>query len=483
MDSAVTNLCPPGERVAVVVAGAFGERWAKLCAHYGLDVERIDYAWGEAPDPDEVGARGARERRRASSSATQSETSTGVVSRRPGDQGGGRRRDARRRRRLLARRRAARDRRVGDRRRRLRLAEGADVPARARDGGGRRAPLGRGCPPSRSFYFDWRATRKAQEVFDAAFTPAVSLIRGLDVALGMLLDEGLEAGVRAARAPRPRDARRSQGDGARALLARRRLLRGRHRDPRARGDRRARAAAPPARPARRHARARARGRSSRRSSGSATSAGSTSSTSPSALAALELALTELGAEIERGVAVTRRVRGLRAARRRGLERAHVARAGRAGRRELRAGAVEATIQEFPERNADRARTPRRAIGCALDEVAQVDRLRLRRTGSSSRSSRATAAPTRRRSPRRSGAATARVAHAREVLAATGFEPGRGRAVPRCRAVGSGAARADGAASTRASGSAPARRRTWPGSPPAELQRLTGARAADLVAPR
>jgi len=30
-------------------------------------------------------------------------------------------------------------------------------------------------------------------VFDAAFTPAVSLIRGLDVALGMLLEDGLEA--------------------------------------------------------------------------------------------------------------------------------------------------------------------------------------------------------------------------------------------------------------------------------------------------
>ena len=54
-------------------------------------------------------------------------------------------------------------------------------------------PLWEQLPPSRSFYFDWRATRKAQEVFDAAFTPAVSLIRGLDVALGMILDEGLDA--------------------------------------------------------------------------------------------------------------------------------------------------------------------------------------------------------------------------------------------------------------------------------------------------
>jgi aspartate aminotransferase-like enzyme len=48
-------------------------------------------------------------------------------------------------------------------------------------------------PQSRSFYFDWRRARKAQEVFDAAFTPAVSLIRGLDVALGLLLEDGLEA--------------------------------------------------------------------------------------------------------------------------------------------------------------------------------------------------------------------------------------------------------------------------------------------------
>ena len=47
-------------------------------------------------------------------------------------------------------------------------------------------------PASRSFYFDWRATRKAQEAFDSAFTPAVSLIRGLDVALGMILDDGLD---------------------------------------------------------------------------------------------------------------------------------------------------------------------------------------------------------------------------------------------------------------------------------------------------
>ena len=45
----------------------------------------------------------------------------------------------------------------------------------------------------RTFYFDWPATQKAQRNLDATFTPAVSLLRGLDVALGMLLGAGLEA--------------------------------------------------------------------------------------------------------------------------------------------------------------------------------------------------------------------------------------------------------------------------------------------------
>ncbi len=49
----------------------------------------------------------------------------------------------------------------------------------------------RGASPR--FYFDWERTRKAQAAADAAFTPAVSLVRGLDVALALLLERGLEA--------------------------------------------------------------------------------------------------------------------------------------------------------------------------------------------------------------------------------------------------------------------------------------------------
>ena len=43
------------------------------------------------------------------------------------------------------------------------------------------------------YYFDWERVRKAQSKFDAAFTPAVSLVGGLNVALGLILEEGLEA--------------------------------------------------------------------------------------------------------------------------------------------------------------------------------------------------------------------------------------------------------------------------------------------------
>src|SRR5436190_13113352 len=56
MDSAVTNLCAPGDTVAVVTAGAFGERWVAICEQYGLDVRRIAYDWGEVPAPEEVGS-------------------------------------------------------------------------------------------------------------------------------------------------------------------------------------------------------------------------------------------------------------------------------------------------------------------------------------------------------------------------------------------------------------------------------------------
>ena len=192
MDSAVSNLTVPGQRAAVVTAGAFGERWVAICEQYGLDVQRIAYEWGEIPNADEVGAAVAESGAQIVF-CTHSETSTGVVS-------------------DVQSLKAA----VGD----AALVVDAisslgavplDTDAWGIDvvlAGSQKAlmcppglamasvaePLWESLRPARSFYFDWRRTRKAQEAFDAAFTPAVSLIRGLDVALGMLVEAGLDAG-------------------------------------------------------------------------------------------------------------------------------------------------------------------------------------------------------------------------------------------------------------------------------------------------
>ena len=43
------------------------------------------------------------------------------------------------------------------------------------------------------YYFDWQRTLVAQRKLDAPFTPAVTLVKALDVALGLILAEGLDA--------------------------------------------------------------------------------------------------------------------------------------------------------------------------------------------------------------------------------------------------------------------------------------------------
>src|SRR5919201_4833466 len=49
MESTVANLCSAGDRVLVVSAGYFGERWAALAERYGCEVDHLRYSWGEIP--------------------------------------------------------------------------------------------------------------------------------------------------------------------------------------------------------------------------------------------------------------------------------------------------------------------------------------------------------------------------------------------------------------------------------------------------
>ncbi len=54
MEAAIVNTFSPGDSVAVVVSGKFGQRWADIARVYNLNVHAIDVSWGEAVDPDQV---------------------------------------------------------------------------------------------------------------------------------------------------------------------------------------------------------------------------------------------------------------------------------------------------------------------------------------------------------------------------------------------------------------------------------------------
>ena len=194
MESAVANLCSPGERVLVVSAGHFGERWRAIASSYGTSVETLEYAWGEVPSPDDLAARLADLGGAKAVFLTHSETSTGVVCD------------------LQALAAAASEHgalSVVDAVSSLGAvpvetdAWSLDVvlsgsqkalmtpPGLAMVSASQQAWAARGDSPR--FYFDWERTRKAQGTLDAPFTPPVSIVAGLDVALGLLLEAGLEA--------------------------------------------------------------------------------------------------------------------------------------------------------------------------------------------------------------------------------------------------------------------------------------------------
>ena len=191
LESAIANVVSAGDRVLSVSAGYFGERWAEIARAYGGDVDELSYAWGEAPSTADLADRLDGHRLVL---LTHSETSTGVVA------------DVQA---LAATAREAGALVAVDAVSSLGAvpletdAWGLDVvvsgsqkalmapPGLAMVALSERAWAERGSAPR--FYFDWERTRAAQAQLDAVFTPATSLVVALDVALGLLLEEGIEA--------------------------------------------------------------------------------------------------------------------------------------------------------------------------------------------------------------------------------------------------------------------------------------------------
>jgi serine---pyruvate transaminase len=197
MESAVANLVRRGEPALVASCGKFGERWAELCEAFGADLVHLEAGWGNRVEPDQL------ERVLAESPGvdvvftTLSETSTGVVNDVRALTDVAHRHDA-----LLV----------------VDAVSGLGAVPIAQDGwdvdvvvaGSQKALM---CPPGLGFasasgralrraaaqahptyYFDWAKTAAGQrkDPPDSPFTPAVTLFRALDVALGMIEREGLE---------------------------------------------------------------------------------------------------------------------------------------------------------------------------------------------------------------------------------------------------------------------------------------------------
>lgn len=51
MEACVVNLLSPGDKAVVVKGGKFGERWAEICQHFGIEVVGADVEWGESVEP------------------------------------------------------------------------------------------------------------------------------------------------------------------------------------------------------------------------------------------------------------------------------------------------------------------------------------------------------------------------------------------------------------------------------------------------
>jgi aspartate aminotransferase-like enzyme len=197
LESAVANLVRPGEPALVASCGKFGERWFELCEAYGAHTIHWETEWGRRVDP-----AGLEERLAANPGVelvftTFSETSTGVVN------------DIRELTEVAHRHGAliAVDAVSGLGAVPLPQDEwGVDVvvagsqkalmapPGLAFTSASHAALERAAASPGRRYYFDWARTVSGQQKDppDSPFTPAVGLVRALDVALGMIEAEGLE---------------------------------------------------------------------------------------------------------------------------------------------------------------------------------------------------------------------------------------------------------------------------------------------------
>jgi aspartate aminotransferase-like enzyme len=79
MEAAIVNTLSPGDKVLVVSNGAFGDRFGDIANIFGAQVERLNFEWGKAVDPQKVRQALSKDGGIKAVLVTHNETSTGVT--------------------------------------------------------------------------------------------------------------------------------------------------------------------------------------------------------------------------------------------------------------------------------------------------------------------------------------------------------------------------------------------------------------------
>ena len=198
MEGAVSNCFSPGDKVAVFNGGKFGERFVEISRYFGLEVLNRSYEWNEASDPADLEKTVAENPDLKGVMMTHSETSTGVVN------------DVEAFGRIVAETDAlfivdaisslgalefrtdgwSVDVAISGSQKGLMTPPGLAFAAVSEKAW---AAVGESTLPR--FYFDFKAARKTQakKTPETPFTPAITLVQGLNKAIEMMREEGLDS--------------------------------------------------------------------------------------------------------------------------------------------------------------------------------------------------------------------------------------------------------------------------------------------------
>ncbi len=195
MEAAIVGCCPPGHKALVIQNGKFAERWVKVCATFHIDHAALDIQWGHGAKPADITKAMDADPKIDTVIVVHSETSTTALSDVQG----------------IAR--------VTGQRGALLIVDGITavgaLPVKMDEWGidvyvtGSQKALM--LPPGLGFaavnerawervdsgktptlYNDLKAYRKSLETFDAPYTPALTLVRGLRHVLRGIKERGLE---------------------------------------------------------------------------------------------------------------------------------------------------------------------------------------------------------------------------------------------------------------------------------------------------